>query len=619
MRTRLAIVIGTALSAACASPDTSADDVPGTPTDAVAEDTETPEDTPPTEDTVPVVDTAPTLDGYVEATAVVTPRTPAASVVDDPSSTLMRDEAEARGLHELTGAYGRGATFVDFDNDGWEDLWQTHGASEAPLYQRLSALWRNNGDGTFEPYPMPFDIEDMHSNWGGIWADFDEDGDADLVTFSGGYNGRGFVRYYTNRVDEGLGFIKEPDNKGLSNAYLPWWGASEQDFDNDGLLDLVITGRALGAAAPCCVYKLSPENFSLLPGPVRLYRNNGSGFDDVTDLMGLQPHFNDGKNPTWWDFDQDGWPDLFLANMGLYASNGAAEINTPASVKLYRNLQGQGFEDVTNAMLPTDDLRGPVFAAVATDVNQDGLTDMYLGRHIFQDVVLLATSKGGFVVQGRGYGLDMGIGWAPAENTMGLGFGDLTADGHPEFLVGPGWPAFAGRGILYRHTGTALGFERYADQAPDLPVGRYHGAAIGDFDNDGDNDLFLNSGGFSPVDQAPWFWNVKEDGTWSELDTREYPLLMVNHEDVGETASVRLQGTLSNRDAIGARIKVLGPPAQFYEVPFTQGFQSRNSRWITVGMGTRTEVMVEVEWPSGLVTRNVVDADTRALLIEPNE
>ncbi|MGC6491232.1 MAG: FG-GAP repeat domain-containing protein [Myxococcota bacterium] len=564
-------------------------------------------------------DTAPSLEGYAVAEVEVTPRVAAPPAVSEPSATHLRDEASARGLHALTGAYGRGTTFVDFDNDGWEDLWQSHAGSAPPLpSQRLSALWRNLGDGTFEPYPMPFTVDEMHSNWGSVWADFDEDGDADLIAISGGYNGKGLLGYYTNRVNEGLGFVKEEDHRGLSSANMPWWGAAEQDFDKDGLLDVIITGRALGAAAPCCVYKLSPENFSLLPGPVRLYRNNGAGFDDVTDLMGLDQHFDDGKNPTWWDFDHDGWPDLFLSNMGLYAATGSGELEAPASVKLYRNLEGQGFEDVTNAMLPTDNLRGPVFAAVATDINQDGLTDMYLGRHIFQDVVLLATEKGGFVVQGRGYGLDMGIGWQAAENTMGLGFGDLTADGHPEFMVGPGWPGFAGRGILYRHNG-ATGFERYGAEAPDLPVGRYHGVAMGDIDNDGDNDLFLNSGGFSPVDEAPWFWNVDKDGNWSALDTREYPLMMVNHEDVGRTATVRLQGTLSNRDAIGARIKVLGRPASYYEVPFTQGFQSRNSRWITLGTGVRSEVMVEVAWPSGVVTRNLVEAETRTLLIEPTE
>jgi hypothetical protein len=492
--------------------------------------------------------------------------------------------AAAAGLTDVT-RYGKGAAFADIDGDGWIDLFAADAEPRLHDDWGTSSFYLNNGDGTFRPVDLGVSEADLDSSWTGSFADMDNDGDQDLVLVSGGYAGVGRLSLYENRVVDGEGLVSITDTAGLeaeNPTAMKWWGVAWSDYDNDSYLDFAV---------------------SRLYAPALLFHNNGDGtFTNVTKKMGIKTtgiKDRDGKNIVWFDYDNDGDPDLYLA--GIEAHN------------FFENLEGKFFIDITDQVftgLPENlfytEGAPVVFAAAAADFNQDGSEDLYLGRQIEQDMVLFNDGTGKFTAKGRAAGLDVKLlaknAKVDIENTMGLGVGDLFDDGWPDVIVGSGDPVradmdvvFCNReGIFERCTG------QLRDNAADQFRTRTHGIAFADVDQDGSTDVFQNLGGHAP-------WDIK-----SGIDSREISALFMRNAPYDHnTATLMLEGTQSNRDAIGARVKVIADETHYYTVRSTQAFQSLNDKSIIVTLGQAEAGDLEITWPSGAQTKHRIEAGER--------
>ena len=492
--------------------------------------------------------------------------------------------------------YGRGAAFVDIDGDGWDDLFLADTDNRwDPRNYGISMFFLNKHDGTFAPKraaELGIDNRDLISTWAGCFADYDNDGDQDLLPVNGGYSGNSNLALYENRIAQGKGFVSvtAPSGIGVANAKpSQWWGCSWADYDHDGLLDVVVT-RVKGTAL--------------------VFHNNGNGtFTEVGAGLGVNIVMQDGKNPVWLDYNMDGYPDLYLAGLNEHA--------------FYRNDGGKKFTDITKEIFaePLPVLPGwpygpipKVFAAAAADFNQDGFDDLFLGRWSLQNVVLINDGNGRFKRHTTDWGLvtsldDRPDSGARFENTMGLGVGDLYDDGYPDVFIGTGGPSRAAADIVFCNRAGKT-FDRCTDKiltgADRLWRTRGHAAVFSDFDHDGGTDMAINLGGHPTFDAI--------EGRISP----EFPALFVNQQGTaGKTATLTLMGKSSNRDALGARIRVDGSTTHHYVVRSMQGFQSQNSNSQVVTLGSAKTAKVEIRWPSGNVHTLTVNAGDRITVPEP--
>ena len=321
-------------------------------------------------------------------------------------TTHHTNQAAEAGFHVNGAAFGRGVAWVDVDGDGWEDLWQcdaVHNGSHA----RRSALYRNLGDGTFEVMDLGIDPDHPNANYAAGWFDYDNDGDPDLFLANGSFLDNLSLYLYRNDLATDGRMTDVSEEAGISRAEGRWWGVSFADYDDDSYLDVAVTQ---------------------LVGSGFLFHNEGDGtFEDVSDSLG-DVRFEGGKNPVWFDYDNDGDQDLYLAGMVHHY--------------LFRNDGDDGFENVTEVVLDAlpslADARPNVFAAAAADFDQDGFEDLYLGRWTRQELLLLNTGAGFFDEHGIDVGLTTLLSPIQRENTMGLGVGDIDDEGWPDLLIGTG-------------------------------------------------------------------------------------------------------------------------------------------------------------------------------------
>jgi hypothetical protein len=502
--------------------------------------------------------------------------------------------ATAAGLMDIK-RYGKGAAFADINGDGFIDIFAADAEPRDNEDWGVSTFYINNGDGSFTATDIGVSDDDLLSSWNGSFADMDNDGDQDLLLVGGGYAGVGRMALYENRMQEEGSFIAVTEPAGLeaeNDRLYRWWGIAWADYDNDGFLDFAV---------------------SKLYGDALLFRNNGNNtFTNVTAEMGIETPMKfkrDGKNIVWFDYDSDGDQDIYYAGIEGHM--------------FYENLEGKFFLDVTDkvfaGLLPDNRVYTTgapvVFAAAAADFNQDGTEDLYLGRQIEQDLVLFSDGKGGFSSFGRDIGIDSSLAAKnnekhPFENTMGLGVGDLFDDGWPDIIIGTGDPVRADADVVFCNRGGV--FERCTEVLRDNADGelrtRTHGIVFGDINNDGATDVFQNYGGHAP-------WDIK-----SGIDSREQPGLFVqNPVGMANTASLLLEGVESNRNAVGARIKLTATDTHYYTVHSTQAFQSQNDSVIVLALGDATEGVVDVVWPSGVATQIKIAAGTRMLHKEDGE
>lgn len=488
------------------------------------------------------------------------------------------DQADAMGFGVVGPVHGRGAAMVDVDGDGWDDLWQAIDRPPDLPGAPSSTLFRNRQDGTFEVLDLGIDPSAMLTNWGSAFADIDNDGDEDMFMWSGGFTTDRRVRLYRNDLDTTGSFTDISVASGLTREAHYWWGASFGDFDADGFVDLVLVARNEGPDA----------KFPSTRGPTLLYHNEGDGtFLDVTRYAGIETLRGDAKNPVWLDLDDDGWLDLYLAS------------NTAPA--FYRNDGGRRF--VKEATPFGIRKIAPVFAAAAADFDQDGIDDLYLGRALEQDYIVLGSRTGDYEVWGPDEGLSNE---RRDTNTMGLGVGDLTTDGHPDVMIGPGAPNRAKELQIFCSDPASRSFQTCSQPSrlEGRRVSRFHGVALGDVDRDGDNDMFWNLGGSPNYDRA------------TRTDSRDLGAMYVNHAPVPNTVTIHLVGTISNRSAVGAKVTVLGSTTRYLRVRSAAGFQSQNSRYLVANLGTASVADVVVDWPSGERTVTTVPAGARVTITE---
>ncbi len=500
------------------------------------------------------------------------------------TKTVYGDEQKNRYLLETTGS---GAAFFDFDNDGWLDVFLVNGTRFDGLPQAqmpTNRLYRNNGDGTFTDVTGKAGL--TRTGWGqsACVGDFDNDGHSDLFISAYGKNA-----LYRNKGDGT--FIEVADKAGVANNRTRWGsGAAFLDYDKDGYLDLFVASyidfdpktAPLPETGPC-LYKgvmVACGPPGLTGGVNMLYRNNGNGtFTDVSEKSGVtKANGTYGLGVLVADFDNDTWPDIYVAND-----------SSPAA--LYQNNKNGTFTDIgleAGAAFSVDGKPQAGMGVSAGDYDRDGWLDIFktnfsgdtstlyrnVGKAVFDDM----TFPAGIGVNTRW------LGW-------GCGFFDVDNDGWPDvFLVnGHVYPevarltteaGYAQRKVLYRNLRNGR-FEDVSESVGGavMTPSPARGCAFGDFDNDGDIDILINN-----VNALP-------------------ELLRAESSTGNNWIKIKTVGVKSNRDGIGARIKcVTEDGSQIDEVRSGGSYYSQNDLRVHFGVGRNQKVkMIEIRWPSGQV------------------
>ena len=497
--------------------------------------------------------------------------------------TVFGGEKTKRYIVETTGG---GAAFLDFDNDGWLDIFLVNGSRfPAPAPAATNHLYRNNRDGTFQDATSRAGLE--RSGWGqGVCAgDFDNDGHTDLfVTYWGGN-----VLYRNN----GNGaFAEVTEAAGLKASRLRWGsGCAFLDYDRDGLLDLFVSNYVdfdlktapQPGSGPTCRYRGLAVNCGPrgLKGESNLlFHNQGRGtFRDVSEQSGIssaRDHY--GLGVLTGDFNNDGWPDIYVAN------------DKTASL-LFRNQRDGTFEEIgvfAGCAYDADGKAASGMGVAAGDFDRDGWLDILKTNFSDEPTSLYRnTGDGLFIDAALGAGLGRNRRWVG----WGCGFADFDNDGWLDALIvnghvfpeldgaEPGW-GFRQPKVLYRNI-RGERFEDVSAQAgPAITTpAASRGAAFGDFDNDGRLDVVINN-----MHDAPSLLH-------SRTRNRNHWIL------------VRLEGVRSNRSAIGARVSCLtGKFRQIDEVRSGGSFFSQNDFRLHFGLGEARRIdLLEIRWPSGAV------------------
>jgi hypothetical protein len=481
----------------------------------------------------------------------------------------------------LPEAMGSGAAFFDADNDGYLDLFIVNGTyldrdpgPEPPV----DALYRNRGDGTFENATARAGVGDPSYGMGAAAADYDNDGDQDLYVTNFGPN-----RLYQN---QGRGrFVDLTQEAGVGD---PGWGtgAAFADCDLDGDLDLYVANYldfsleknqvCLQAGVPAYC---PPTAY---PGASGVYyRNEGDGrFSDQTRQAGFYTTAGRQLAPVFADYDQDGDPDLFVASD-----------KTPNF--LFQN-QGQGrFTEVGMMAGVAFGNEGAAESAMGADwgdYDNDGRQDIAMTTFQWVGMALYHNDGDGFFSYAS---YEAGVG-APSLPYLGMSanFLDADNDGHLDLFLANGHldpnvreydsaASYAQKNLLFRNKGDGTFAEVGQSAGPGLQVEKVsHGTAVGDYDNDGDLDLFVSDS------EAPHCTLLRNEGKTG------------NH-----FLTVELEGVQSNRDGVGAQVRVrAGGLAQVREVRANCGYLSSSDRRVHFGLGAQRRAdWVEIRWPSGQV------------------
>jgi len=480
-------------------------------------------------------------------------------------------------------AVGCGCAFIDYDNDGWLDIFLLSGSRlEGPPPGATNRLYRNNRDGTFTDVTEKVGLS--RSGWASAVAvgDYNNDGFDDLFITYWGQNA-----LYRNNGDGT--FTDVTENAGLLHGETRWGsGCTFIDYDRDGRLDLFVANYLefdfqkipKPGENPNCNWKGIPVNCGprgLPPSVPALYHNNGNGtFTDVSAKSGVvKARGSYTMTTVAADFDNDGWPDLYVAGD-----------STPSF--LLKNNHDGTFTDVgleSGVALNEDGMEQAGMGVGVGDYNLDGSLDI-LKTHFADDTAVLYRNdgKGSFedVTNSAGLGVETRyISW-------GAGIFDFDNDGFPDlfWVTGSVYPEveatlpnypFKSPRILFRNLRNGK-FEELLDQAgPGVAAAHAsRGCAFGDFDNDGDVDILV-------------------------MNLNEPPSLLRNDvTGAGHWLKVKLIGTKSNRSAIGARVTAhYGGKVQAQEVLSQASFYSANDSRLHFGLGGADSVDLDIRWPNG--------------------
>ena len=492
-----------------------------------------------------------------------------------------RHNSGAFGSKYLPETMGPGCAFIDYDNDGWPDILLLNG-SDWPGHQKQKstlALYRNNRNGTFTDVTRAAGLDFEMYALGVAVADYDNDGFPDLYITGLGQNrllrnnGRG-------------GFVDVTAKAGLGGRQSFSTSALWFDYNRDGLLDLFVCNyvRWTQAADVHCSLDGKSKSYCT-PEAYRgstcwLFRNKGDGtFEDVTASSGIFDSTSKALGVAMLDYDEDGWPDLVVAN-------------DTSPNRLYRNQRNGTFEEIglRAGIAFSEDGKARAGMGVAIGAFEPNSRPGLAITNFDNEMTALYRRQSG--TRYEDVAAASGVA-AITRNTLGFGcqFLDANLDGHLDLLIVNGHIDDTVRNVRREasysqppHLLLNDGQGKFRDVASQLGapfniprVGR--GLAIADFDRDGDLDLLITTNGGAPV------------------------LLRQDLQNGHRSIRFRLQGKKSNRDAIGAVVKLFdGLQTQWRMVHSGSSYLSQSEFALTFGTGRRERVpRVVIEWPSGRV------------------
>jgi enediyne biosynthesis protein E4 len=484
----------------------------------------------------------------------------------------------AFGARYLPESLGAGCAFLDYDGDGWLDILLVNGTNwpghRGP--RTTMALYRNNRNGTFTDVTERAGLAVEMYGMGVAVGDYNNDGFPDLLVTAVGQNrlfrndGRG--RFVDATMQAGLG-----GRSAFSTSAL-WF-----DYDRDGFLDLLVCNYVKWSSAHDVFCSLDGKTKSYCTPEAYhgetcwLFRNRGNGtFEDVTAKSGIFDSTSKSLGAALLDYDHDGWPDVLITN------------DTQPN-KLYRN-QGNGtFVDVAVKAGVAFSEEGKARAGMGVDTGDfenTGGTGIAITNFDNEMMALYQPGAGGVY---RDIAVRTGVGPASRKSLgFGCAFADFDLDGRLDLVavnghidenirqirgnVGYAQPPHLflndGRGS-FRDVAAQAGV---AFAAP--KVGR--GLALGDFDRDGDVDMLVTTNGGGAI------------------------LYRNDLRTTNRALRLRLTGTKSNRDAVGAVVRVFTPDgAQSRMVKTGSSYLSQSEPALTFGLGRRESARVAIEWPSG--------------------
>jgi hypothetical protein len=493
---------------------------------------------------------------------------------------------------------GCGVALFDYDNDGWLDIFLVNGTTTDGARQPKSYLFRNNRDGTFTDVTLKAGLN--HSGWGQACCvgDFDNDGWDDLFV---SYWGRNVL--YRNNGDGTFTDISTP--AGLADTGNRWGaGCCFLDFDRDGHLDLFVANYvqfdpahvpAPGSSLYCRYSEIGvpcgPQG--LVGGTNLLYRNHGDGtFEDVSEKSGIsnprgfpapafitkdwRPAGSYGMGAASADFDNDGWPDIYVA------------CDMTRSL-LFHNLRNGTFEErgveAGVALNYDGDLQAGMGIAVA-DYDGDGFLDIAKTNFSGDLTSLYHNDDGKFftdISREAGLGKRQLLGW-------GTAFVDVDDDGWRDLVIANGhvYPEVEGKSlgdtylqptVLFHNEGAGKFRDVTGEAGPGFQTPRSaRGLAFGDLDGDGRPEIVL-------------------------VNMNATPSVLKNNGPHGNHLNISLTGKQSNRSAVGARVVVTAAGHKMIDEVMSGGsYYSQNSFTLHFGLGGATEAdEIEIRWPSGTV------------------
>jgi len=512
--------------------------------------------------------------------------------VTEKSGIVFRHSFGEKELSSILEGTGSGCAWIDYNNDGLLDLYAVSGRYVEGLTNHSAPdgkdatnhLYRNNGDGTFTDVTAQAGVGGKGVGVGVTVGDFDNDGNEDIYVTN--YNSA--ILYHNN--GDGT-FTDVTADAGVDNPYFGT-GTAFLDYDRDGRLDLFV-GNYLRFVPSYRQYYPGDH----YPGPLdydpefnRLFHNNGDGtFTEVSRESGIAHQAGRAMGVTVGDFDNDGWPDIYVANdtmeSYLYHNNhNGTFTNVAVNVNVAYGQNGEA----TTAM-------GPIFG----DYDNDGWQDLFVSdaryHRLFHnpakpgDYFLDTTDEAGIAGVSGQY-----VGW-------GNGFFDFDNDGWKDlFIVNGGltW-LIPMESTLLRNNGNKT-FSDVSTRAGIFFEKRYvsRGACFGDYDNDGYMDAFITTLGGNGI----LLHNTPAAGSRNHWLT------------------VKLVGTRSNRDGYGASLEaVAGNLRQYVQAVSETGYLSQSDPRPHFGLGQQTEVdQLIIRWPSGTVqTLEHVKADQILTVREP--
>jgi enediyne biosynthesis protein E4 len=482
------------------------------------------------------------------------------------------DFVHSIGDDELTNiieSVGGGAAFLDYDQDGFIDIYVCSGtwnvelnSGEKPEKMPGNHLYRNLGNGTFEDVTKKADVGGPWYSMGVTVGDYNNDGYPDIFLSNYGANvllkntGKGSFTDITKRA-------------GLAGGDLCSVGAVWFDYDNDSYLDLYVSNYL--NFDPNYKYYYAPDGFpppmAYDSEPDKLYHNKGDGtFEDVTEAMGIVDPDGRAMGVGAVDYDDDGFVDVYVAN--------DHSLNY-----LWHNEGGKKFTDVGTMSGTAFSQAGEATVSMAVDFadfNGDSLMDLFvsddsycslyenMGNGVFRDVA----NPSGISSQAAQF-----VGWSSS-------FVDFDHDGDMDIFKTNGAlkHLYGQEDQMFENTGDG----KFKDVSTDLGayfqeenVGR--GACLGDYDNDGDIDIYIVN--------------------LNSLNK----FLRNNKGNQNNWLIINLKGTTSNRDGIGARVKIsAGGKVQSTQKKSTTGYLSQNDPRLHFGLAKAESVdKIEIRWPSG--------------------